>query len=410
MKRKAKRHVTSSIVLSLLTSTLLHATNGDQLISMGTKARGMGGAGIGVSHCAESTLHNPALITCTKGTSITFGGTVFMPDVSTQLGTFPEFESDADINIIPSISITHKIDENWFLGIGMWGTAGMGVDYRDAAGNMNMVTNLQLMQFGISAAYKVNGLSLAVTPILQYGSLDINFNMPDMTAGTNPPPMIPFGTGVAQDLAVGVNLGVSYDFSNGFTVGAVYKSAIEMEYKGQLSTATTPFAGVFGGTLADKLEQPAEIGVGIGYKLDNHRVAFDYKKIQWSNAKGYEEFGWSDQDVYAAGYEYYRENWVLRLGYNYASSAVEEIPETGNGIGSTLNFFNLLGFPATAERHVTVGGSYTFTDAFAVDLAYVHALENTETFATPAYADMGIDSITTNHDQDSVSFQLTYKF
>ena len=57
----------TGIVLSLLTSTLLHATNGDNLIAVGTKARGMGGAGIGVSHCAESTLHNPALITCTKG-------------------------------------------------------------------------------------------------------------------------------------------------------------------------------------------------------------------------------------------------------------------------------------------------------------------------------------------------------
>ncbi len=40
----------------------------------------------------------------------------------------------------------------------MWGTAGMGVDYRDAktcamdSGNMNMVTNLQLMPFGTSLA------------------------------------------------------------------------------------------------------------------------------------------------------------------------------------------------------------------------------------------------------------------
>jgi len=64
----------------------------------------------------------------------------------------------ADINIIPSIAISHKLNENWYLGVGMWGTAGMGVDYRDAktsgmdSGNMNMVTNLQLMQFGTSLA------------------------------------------------------------------------------------------------------------------------------------------------------------------------------------------------------------------------------------------------------------------
>ena len=83
MKKTTFKRIGQGITLSLLTSTLLHATNGDHLIAVGTKARGMGGAGIAVSHCAESTLHNPALITCTEGTSISFGGTIFMPDIST---------------------------------------------------------------------------------------------------------------------------------------------------------------------------------------------------------------------------------------------------------------------------------------------------------------------------------------
>jgi len=48
-------------------------------------SRGMGGAGIGISHCAESTLQNPALITCTRGTSISFGGSIFMPDISAKM-------------------------------------------------------------------------------------------------------------------------------------------------------------------------------------------------------------------------------------------------------------------------------------------------------------------------------------
>ncbi|MGC9350676.1 MAG: hypothetical protein ACP5D3_01685 [Sulfurovum sp.] len=43
----------TGVVLSLITVTALHATNGDTMISVGTKARGMGGAGIAVSHCAE---------------------------------------------------------------------------------------------------------------------------------------------------------------------------------------------------------------------------------------------------------------------------------------------------------------------------------------------------------------------
>ena len=131
MSARSVKLLGNGIVLSLVTSTLLHATNGDALIAVGTKARGMGGAGIAVSHCAESTLHNPALITCTQNTSISFGGTIFMPDISAQMGAAALHDSDADMNVIPSISISHKLNENWYLGIGMWGTAGMGTDYRD---------------------------------------------------------------------------------------------------------------------------------------------------------------------------------------------------------------------------------------------------------------------------------------
>jgi len=427
MKARSVKLLGSGIVLSLVTSTLLHATNGDHLIAVGTKARGMGGAGIAVSHCAESTLHNPALITCTQNTSISFGGTIFMPDISAQMGMAAKHDSDADMNVIPEVSISHKINENWYLGIGMWGTAGMGTDYRDAkqtpvdSGNMHMVTNLQLMQFGVSVAYKTGGLALAVTPILQYGSLDINYNGFD---GSN------VGDGVAQDLNFGVNFGVTYDFTNngvdGLTLGAVYKSKIDMDYGNQLSNATQPFVdfGIFPAAMDDHLEQPAEIGIGIGYKINQHTFAFDYKQIQWSDAKGYQDFGWEDQDVLAFGYAYAQDNWVLRAGYNHASQPITEAPSGPQVIapgsyaqagGNALNLFNLLGFPATAEDHYTIGGSYSFTDSLSVDLAYVYAPETETTMNTivginPMTGDMYTGPSTVYHTENSVSVQLSYRF
>lgn len=427
MKARSVKLLGNGIVLSLVTSTLLHATNGDALIAVGTKARGMGGAGIAVSHCAESTLHNPALITCTQNTSISFGGTLFMPDISAQMGAAALHDSDADMNVIPSISISHKLNENWYLGIGMWGTAGMGTDYRDAvqtpvdSGNMRMVTNLQLMQFGVSLAYKTGGLGVAVTPILQYGALDINFMNFD---GSN------VGDGVAQDLKFGFNLGAYYDFTDngvdGLTLGAVYKSKIDMEYSNQLSNATQPFVdfGIFPGAMGNNLEQPAEIGVGIGYKIDQHTFAFDYKQIQWSDAKGYKDFGWEDQDVFAFGYSYAQDNWVFRAGYNHASHPISEAPSGPQVIapgsyaqagGNALNLFNLLGFPATAEDHYTIGGSYSFTDSLAVDLAYVYAPETETTMNTivginPMTGDMYTGPSTVYHTENSVSVQLSYKF
>jgi len=427
MRAKSVKLLGNGIVLSLVTSTLLHATNGDTLIAVGTKARGMGGAGIAVSHCAESTLHNPALITCTEGTSISFGGTIFMPDISAQMGAASLHDSDADMNVIPEVSISHKLNDNWYLGIGMWGTAGMGTDYRNAtqtpmdSGNMHMVTNLQLMQFGVSLAYKTGGLGVAVTPVLQYGSLDINYIGFD---GSN------VGDGVAQDLNFGLNLGAYYDFTDngikGLTLGAVYKSKIDMDYSNQLSNATQPFVdfGIFPGAMGNNLEQPAEVGIGLGYKINQHTFAVDYKQIQWSDAKGYKDFGWEDQDVFAFGYQYAQDNWVFRAGYNHASHPITEAPSGPQFIapgdyaqagGNALNLFNLLGFPATAEDHYTIGGSYSFTDSFAIDLAYVYAPETETTMNTivginPMTGDMYTGPSTVYHTENSFSLQLSYKF
>ncbi len=423
MNRFNSKKVFGAISLSLFSATLLHATNGDNLIGVGTKARGMGGAGIGLSRCAESTLQNPALITCTRGTSISFGGTIFMPDVSAKMGQAPSKESDADLSIIPGVVISQKLDENWFLGIGMWGTAGMGVDYRDAAqtpqdsGNMHMVTNLQLMQFGVTAAYRVNNFGIAFTPILQYGALDINYQGFD---GKN------VGDGVAQDLGFGFNIGGYYDLANGLTLGAVYKSKIDMEYKHQLSRATQPFVdfGIFPQAMGDHLEQPSEIGVGLGYEFENHTVALDYKQIQWSDAKGYKEFGWDDQDVFSVGYQYKQDKWAFRVGYNHADNPITE-KQSGPAViapgnyaqagGNALNLFNLLGFPATVEDHYTIGGGYDFSKNFSVDFAYVYAPETTTTMKTivgmnPQTGDLYTGDSSVTHSQSGVSVELSYRF
>jgi long-chain fatty acid transport protein len=142
MKKTIKLAVVAALALG---ATSAFATNGAALIGMGAEARGMDGVGIGMAHGAESALTNPALITSVEKTEISFGGTLFMPDVSYSSQGGTSASSDADMSMIPEVSLATKINDNFYVGIGMWGTGGMGVDYRDAAasaGTMQMVTNL----------------------------------------------------------------------------------------------------------------------------------------------------------------------------------------------------------------------------------------------------------------------------
>lgn len=396
MKRSIKIAVAAALALS---ATSAFATNGDTLIGTGAKSRGMGGIGIGMSHGAESALTNPALISSVKGTEISFGGTVFMPDVKTSTGEGYS-KSAADLSVIPEVSIAQKVSNEFSWGIGMFGTAGMGVDHRSETGgtfnNYKMVTNLQLMQFAVPLAYTVDNISIGIAPVLQYGSLDINYLTPALAQSTT--------QGVAQDFGMGYNVGLAYEMS-GLTLGASYKSAIDMSYRGQLSKATVQF-GMNGGLgLADNLEQPAEIGVGASYKMGGNTFAIDYKQIKWSDAKGYKDFGWDDQDVIILGYQYEQNNWALRAGYNYAKSPIKE--QTGTD-AAQKNLFNLLGFPGIVESHYTVGGTYAFNKMTSLDLACVYAPEKTETFAATG---MTADNlVSTKHSQQGVSAQLNFNF
>ncbi|QOP46637.1 OmpP1/FadL family transporter [Sulfurimonas paralvinellae] len=403
MKKTIKLAVVAALALG---ATSAFATNGAALIGMGAKARGMAGTGIGMSHGAESALTNPALITTVKSTEISFGGTIFMPDVKNENnlgGGASSSDSDADINVIPEISLATKINDNFYVGVGMWGTGGMGVDYRDAkidtAGGtqLNMVTNLQLMQFGVPLAYTTDGFSVAITPILQYGSLDINYVYTGAPMAT--------GMGVAQDLAFGYNIGAAYTF-DALTIGAVYTSAIDMEYKGFSDVIGNFSAGAYDN---DKLSTPAQIGLGASYAFGESTVALDYKRIKWSDAKGYEDFAWDDQDVISIGYEYKTKNWAARAGYNYASSPISEqknaTPNSAGLTGGVINTFNLLGFPAIVQSHYAIGGTYNVSDKASVDAAFTYAAEETNT-----YTNFAAQDITTKHSQTGVSLQLNYDF
>lgn len=420
MKKTIKLAVVAALALG---ATSAFATNGDNLIGLGAKTRGMAGTGIGMSHGSESALLNPALI---SESEVSFGGTVFMPKVNFKnTATVPDglggmmttgtdsMDSAADMSVIPEVALSVKVNDNFTWGIGMFGVAGMGVDYRDDAANYGtpgdgstymgtksgtnqMLTNLQLMRFAVPLAYKTNNFSVAVSPILQYGSLDISYNNGAYFVAPQVNPLdgsittynmnIMTGNGVSQDFGFGYNIGLAYEIS-GLTLGAVYTSSIDMVYDDQISSASKNFGMNQGQGLGDHLEQPAEIGVGASYKIGEHTIALDYKQVKWGSAKGYKDFKWEDQDVVAVGYEYATKGWAIRAGYNYASNPIKEQTAANMNTdydGAVINYFNAAGFPATTESHYSIGGTYNVSDAIGIDVAYSYAPEVTESYDTSA--------------------------
>jgi long-chain fatty acid transport protein len=423
MKKTIKLAVVAALALG---ATSAFATNGDHMMALGAKSTSMGGVGVATAFGAQSSLANAALI---KGNEVSFGGTLFMPAVEfkgevvqPQANGAKYQKSDASLNMIPSVAFVQDVNDKFTWGLGMFGTAGMGVDYRDdvamynngtgapgglenaymgtMSGTNQLSTALMIMKFTLPMAYRpITGLSLGIAPVVQYGSLGMSYNNGAFTQGvardnTGAPTgsynyhNVRTGGGASDDLGFGYEIGLAYEVS-GLTLGAVYKSAIDMEYTNQISEATANF-GLSG--YSDHLEQPAEMGLGLSYAISGSTIALDYKNIAWSSAKGYEDFKWKDQSVLAIGYEYKAKSFAIRLGYNHANNPIEEqagaagFGATGitNYEGAVLNYFNLAGFPAIIETHYTVGGTINLSDVTSIDLAYVYSPEVTQSFDTSA--------------------------
>ncbi|MFA6628689.1 MAG: outer membrane protein transport protein, partial [Sulfuricurvum sp.] len=130
-----------------------------------------------------------------------------------------------------------------------------------------------------------------------------------------------------------------------------------------------------------------------------------------SDAKGYKDFKWEDQNVIMLGYQYAQDNWALRAGYNHATSPIKD----QGYAGTLINIMNELGFPAIIEDHYTVGGSYAFTKMTSLDLAYVYSPEVTDEYGImvqtgPLPTDVTPSTIKTSHSQQAVTVQLNFNF
>lgn len=368
------------------TSTPVLATNGDVLIGLGAQARALGGTGTAAFFGAENALTNPALLGKSVGTEFSIGGTAFMPDVeaSTNVAGVPASQtSDNDMNIIPEVALSTRLNDNLTFGLGMFGSAGMGVDYRDTNALFNGYSNLQLMKFAPSLAYNEANFGIGFAPVIQYGSLDINYKQYDNT-GTETGNI---GNGMSTDLGFGFNLGGYFDISKELTVALAYQSAISMEYDDQISVAATGFnLPAFGANFSDKLEQPAEIKIGAAYTMDEWMFTADAKQIKWGSAEGYKDFNWEDQEVFALGAKYTAKDYWLGAGLNYASDpikVVDAVADTPAGyVAQATNLFNNHFFPGVVEKHITFGGGYNINKNMAIDAAVVYAPEVSKTVGT----------------------------
>ncbi|MBN2163264.1 MAG: outer membrane protein transport protein [Pontiellaceae bacterium] len=351
-------------VAAAAAATQVFATEGINLIGVGPVQQGTAGAGVASAKDSTWLILNPAgLVDLQPSMDASFQ--VFAPvrTINSTLSFAGEQEDDS-MFVIPSISTSFGCcqGENGFVGLGIYGTSGMGVDYDfgrvggdsnsdgmpDMAQNMvDQMTELSVAKMTATYAYRFgdSGLSIGAGPIIVLARFRTDMLDPTFTPASG-----------KWDTAYGFGgiFGVNQHLGR-LSLGASYMTE-------QNLTEFDEYDSLF----IDSLNLPQQFTIGAAYNvLDNVEVALDYRWIGWGELDTMgDQFGWENQNVVKAGVTWSATDaLVLRTGISYGKSPIDESTAFSNAL-----------FPAIMETHFACGASYAW-EQWAAHFAYIHAFE-----------------------------------
>ena len=373
------------------------AGNGHFLHGVGAVNSALGGAGVALPNDALGALHlNPALLARLDGSRFQFSIESLDQKnaVESHIGPFSgRTEDEGDDAAIPSFGWTHRNkDGHTAIGMGFLGLAGFTVDYPQDPSNPilspqpnglgRFYSNYQLLRIPSAVAVRVNDkLSLGASFNLAHASLagdPVGFAAPDCAGPNNC-----FFPRVDTDSAYGwgVQVGVHYQATSAWALGASYTSETKFQDFEWNSTHANPSLPNFGTgrKIRFELGAPATVVAGVAWTPSDHlQVAFDAKRIFYSSTPGFGDSGinpatgairgpgWEDIDVFALGVQIEpTERVTLRAGFN----------KSDNPIPDDQTFFSLFA-PGVFENHAAAGLGFRACDILTLDLAYYRAFKN----------------------------------
>jgi long-chain fatty acid transport protein len=410
MKLIPRSFLSLAVALAVTIPATAYATNGMYMIGYGAKATAMGGAGVAYPQDAMAAAYNPASMTEVGESRI--DGTVefFRPprSIKNDSTTIPaDVRSKDDLFPIPAIGAVMSSPGTPFaMGMAVIG-AGLGTNYAQSDGTLfdpalssvayeRAGVFLMQMQMLPSIGFKVSENHSVGASLVIAAQTFRAFGLESFTDGT---------FGFTNDTSHLTNKGYDWSFGWGWRAGWFgtfldNKLNFGVNYAPRVSMQKfNRYSGLF--AEHGEFDIPESYTVGMAYKFTpRFAVAFDVTRILWNDVASIGNkgptttgnlgenplcpggsgsnpecllggdlgmgFGWTNQTVYKLGFDYqYSKNLSLRAGYNYGKSPIPE----------DQVLFNMLA-PATVEKHVTFGATYTLANKDELSFTFMHAFEN----------------------------------
>jgi long-chain fatty acid transport protein len=399
------------IIVAVLMTGNADATNGMRMIGLGPVQDSMGGVSVGIPLDAASILTNPAGMSVLPG-RIDFGASYFVPTVkykateSAGMGGAAinhdgaTIDSDRGGSPVPAFGLIVPLTDKIKFGVGAYGIAGMGVDYKQNLYSGITYTSYSQMRFAPGLSYKINDMvSIGAVLNVMYATMEF-----DAASGFGQSPHMG-----ASSFGYGATLGVLVKPTDMLQIGLAYETK---SYFQDFEFNT--------GAGKDKIEfnQPQSATLGIGVKpVKDLLIGFDVQWIRWSETNGQNmpeytanassampwNMDWSNQLVYKLGVQYAVHPMVnLRAGYNYGKMPL-----------SSDRAFENIAFPAVSEHHITAGVGLNLTKNLTLNIGGMYSPTAKITGSNAAYPPAGgqaISSYETKMSQYSLDMGLAYTF
>lgn len=406
-----------------LAATGAHATNGIRMIGFGPVQDAMGGAAVGAPLDAATLITNPAGLAAVGG-RVDVGGAVIGGDVLYRAtGALPgvasgaEQRSDRRPIALPAAGLVVPVDDRLTAAVGVYGVAGLGVDYPQDLFGSKTYTSYAQVRFAPAASYRIlPNLSVGAALNLMYSTLEYS-----LSGGMGSPPRdmgVAYGIGATVGLhwqaTEALAFGLAYETRSRFQDFAfnvpAHQAVVGIDATGAPITAAFP-----GGVEELEFDQPSQATLGVGLRpLPSLLLAADLAWIGWSETFGRGaprllsdpaltggrplDLHWSDQWVVKVGAEWSpASSLALRAGWNYGAHPLDRSRALENLI-----------LPALAEHHFTVGAGIGLGKA-TIQLAAMYAPEVALEAALPGAPQL-LAGYRTRVTELAVDAGLSYRF
>ena len=431
MKRNLAQLLPAAFLLTVLAAPApARATNGMYLTSYGAETAGRAGANLAVSDRTLALNFNPAGLAQLQGQHSSVNLSLLAPSLQFENGLNASTDAEDRYFPLPAFAwVRGGKDTKWSWGVGLVGQGGMGATFEGLntpfGTRDETFTEVRFATLTPTVAYAFSD-DMAVGASANLGYADASFRFFPHTSffNTQDPANSFFGLDMeqAKGAQTSLRLGWWWRAHPQLSVGAVYQTRTDSEFEdGDMTVnfSSHPFlrqkvqytAKMDGFTFA------AQAGLGIAWKPTPKWVlAADAKRYFWDDAidtitvtatqpdtPGAPSqievpfvFNWKDQWVFAVGADYrLNDALTLRAGYNFGENPVPD---------NTLTPL----FPATTERHVTVGAGWLRGNK-TYDIAIERAFNESRTnFNTNPQVNPFGPGARVDHEQWTVSLGMSW--